>query len=204
MSAPPDLREGDSTRNEVAFVLASASPRRRELLEGLGLHFLIQPADIDETPGESEAAAAHVARLAGEKALAVVSSLPVLAADTVVVRDGEILGKPRDRAEAAAMIRSLSGRSHEVISGVALARAGELLASISVRTEVRFRALDERTVAAYVATGEGDDKAGSYGIQGLAGALVTGISGSYSNVVGLPLAETVALLEEHGVIGRWP
>lgn len=182
------------------LVLASASPRRAELirrldLEGAGLTLRIRPADIDETPAAGEASADYVARMARTKALAVEEGdALVLAADTIVALDGSILPKPADAAENAAMIARLGGRSHQVTTAVALARAGRLLEDFATRTAVRFRTLAEGDAERYAATGEGLDKAGGYGIQGLGAALVAAIEGSYTNVVGLPLAETIELL----------
>lgn len=189
-----------------AFLLASASPRRRELLTQVGLRFDVEPADVDETPHEHELPGPHVERLARSKALAVArgSDRFVLAADTVVVRDQHILGKPTDAEHAKAMLRSLGGRSHEVTTGVALARGGAVLASLAVTTVVEFRAMSEGEIARYVETGEGADKAGSYAIQGIAGGFVIRISGSYSNVVGLPLVETLGILQRHGAVTAWP
>jgi len=182
------------------LVLASASPRRAELirrldLEGAGLTLRIRPADIDETPATGEASADYVARMARTKARAVQDGdALVLAADTIVALDGEVLPKPADAAENAAMIARLGGHSHRVTTAVALARAGRLLEDFAIDTAVRFRPLAERDAERYAATGEGLDKAGGYGIQGLGAALVAAIEGSYTNVVGLPLAETLELL----------
>ena len=184
------------------LVLASASPRRRELIGLIQLpsraaELAIVPADIDESESAGEPADDYVGRMARSKALAVSEGdleSWVLAADTIVVLDGAVLAKPADEAENAAMIARLQGRAHQVTTAVALARGGEVLESLSVTTEVRFRALDEADVAAYAAHGEGLDKAGGYGIQGHGAALVEGITGSYTNVVGLPLAETLLLL----------
>ncbi len=182
------------------LVLASASPRRAELirrldLEGAGLTLRIRPADIDESPAPDEPSATYVARMARAKAQAVTDGEAfVLAADTIVALDGEILPKPADAAENAAMISRLDGRVHHVTTAVALARAGELVEDFAVGTAVRFRTLAPGEAERYAATGEGLDKAGGYGIQGLGAALVAAIEGSYTNVVGLPLAETLELL----------
>lgn len=174
------------------LVLASASPRRRGLLDRMGLAHEVVPADIDETPRPGERPEALVARLAEAKATHVLRSSPatagdlvVLAADTVVVIDGAVLGKPADAADAAGMLGSLSGRTHEVLTGVAVARPGSVVVVVE-RTAVTFGALDEGEIEAYVATGEPLDKAGAYGIQGRGGNFVTRIEGSYDNVVGLP------------------
>ena len=190
-------------------MLASASPRRREILENLGLGFRVQAADIDETRAPGELPARYVARLAREKAEAVAGWLSgpcaVLAADTTVVIDDEVLEKPCDRADSERMLRALRGRVHQVHTGVCLLLSPEHAAhGLTVTSEVRFRAFDDVTLHRYVASGEGMDKAGSYGIQALGQALVSEIYGSYSNVVGLPAAETIELLLGAGVIEAWP
>lgn len=181
-----------------AFVLASASPRRRELLAQVGLEPEVMPSHIDETPREGESAEAYGLRVATEKARACADERPALAADTEVVLDGRCLGKPGTAEAAKAMLRSLSGRSHEVLTAVAL-RTGQDVLTAVVRTEVSFRDLSDEEIARYVATGECADKAGAYGIQGRGGALVARVSGSYTNVVGLPLEETLALLAKGGL-----
>jgi septum formation protein len=181
--------------------LASTSPRRRELLGQLGLDFHVLKVDIDESVRAGEAPAAYVLRLAREKAaagLAQAGAGVVVAADTSVVLDGEVLGKPASEAAALAMWMRLSGRGHEVLTGVAVGDRGRLEATV-VATRVRFRALREAELRAYWASGEPRDKAGGYAIQGKGAIFVTGIDGSYSNVVGLPLAETAALLETFGL-----
>jgi septum formation protein len=173
------------------LVLASASPRRRDLLQLLGLRFEVRPAEADETPRPDEAPAALVRRLATAKAAAVVSGTGdevVIAADTVVEVDGATLGKPADPDDAAAMLRRLSGRTHRVLTGLAV-RHGAGAATAVVVTAVSFTALTEADIAWYVATGEPLDKAGAYAIQGAGGVFVERIDGSYHNVVGLPLAE---------------
>ncbi len=188
------------------FYLASQSPRRRELLAQLGLTPGIVTADVDETPLPGEEAGAYVERLARAKALAgwhAVEAggsalLPVLGADTAVVVDGEILGKPRDERDARAMLARLAGRSHQVLTGVSLCDGARQLSVVS-RTDVTFGALDAERIARYVVSGEPLDKAGGYGIQGLAAAFVARIDGSYSGVVGLPLFETAALLRQFGI-----
>lgn len=185
------------------LVLGSASPRRRELLSRLGVRFSVHAADIDETPLPSEAAAVYVERMAREKAAAVAAcyaadARPVLAADTSVVIDGDILGKPRDHFDGLAMLARLSGRTHRVITGVCL-YTGPEPAFVLVETGVTFTTLDRASCEAYLATEEPWDKAGSYGIQGLGGAFVSRIDGSYSNVVGLPLCETWQLLRAQGI-----
>lgn len=184
--------------------LASRSPRRAELLRTLGVEFAIVDIDVDETPHVGEAPAAYVGRLARAKAAAGRVSAPprapVLAADTTVALDGEILGKPRDGADAARMLTRLSGRWHAVFTGVALDGVAD--ASIVVETRVLFRPLGADEIARYWASGEPADKAGAYAVQGLGGAFVLRLDGSYSNVVGLPLAETLTLLDRAGVRHR--
>lgn len=192
-----------------ALVLGSASPRRKQILEKLGLRFEVVAADIDESRLPGEAAADYVARLALAKARAVArtraAECAVLGADTTVVIDGDVLEKPRDLAESERMLRKLSGREHQVHTAVALVLCPEQIVSTClVTTRVRFCALSEATIKAYAASGEGMDKAGSYGIQELGQALVSEIQGSYSNVVGLPAAETVELLLAAGVLRAWP
>jgi septum formation protein len=189
--------------------LASASPRRREILQKLGLRFSVQSADIDETRRPGEPAPQYVARLAHEKAFAVArgvsGSHAFLAADTTVVIDEQVLEKPCDRADSERMLRALRGREHLVHTGVCLLLWPETeLRQIVVSSRVRFRAFDDATLRGYVASGEGMDKAGSYGIQELGQALVSEIHGSYTNVVGLPAAETVELLVAAGVVEAWP
>ena len=194
------------------LVLASASPRRRELLTQAGFSFQVHPAHIPEEPLEGEDPIAYVTRLAREKAQVVFreltsengstgkgrpnskSSLAVLGADTTVTLDNHILGKPEDAADAARMLRLLSGRTHRVITGVALvtAEGAEVAAEA---TAVRFLALSDEEIAAYVATGEPMDKAGAYAIQGRAARWIPRIEGCYFNVVGLPLALVSTLLE---------
>lgn len=192
----------------VSVILASASPRRAELLRQIGLSFQVRPANIDETPEPGEPAGAYVERLAREKALAVAagaSSALVLGSDTSVVLDGRILGKPSTPEEAQEMLQQLSGNCHQVMTAVALARAGRCESRLVV-TDVRFRRLSDGEIRAYIASGEPMDKAGSYGIQGLGGIFVENIGGSYSAVVGLPLLETANLLADAGypVWKNWP
>lgn len=219
--------------------LASASPRRRDLLIQIGVEPRILPVDLDESPEPGEAPDAHVRRLALDKAHAALVHLAprtggmlgapathrdaqasreagaesdeaapslgaaghvlILAADTVVVLDGDILGKPRDAAEAAAMLRRLSGREHLVYSGVALLGPGPAEASAVSASRVRMRPIAEAEIAAYWATGEPADKAGGYAIQGRGAVFVEALSGSYSGVMGLPLFETAALLAATGL-----
>lgn len=181
------------------LVLASGSPRRRDLLAATGMHFEIVPADVDETLLPGESAEDLTARLAVAKARAVRDALEpgpllVIGADTVVVLDDEILGKPVDADDAARMLRRLSGRTHRVLTGVAVV-AGEWSPRIDVTTtRVTFRPLTDDEIGEYVATGEPLDKAGAYGIQGAGGALVESIDGPYDNVVGLPVASVRRLL----------
>jgi septum formation protein len=185
------------------LILASASPRRQAFLRDLGLTFEVRPADINEEPAAGESPAGFVRRLAMDKAQVVAThdaAAAVLAADTVVVINGELLGKPRDMGGAGAMLKRLSGRTHEVWTGFALCRGRKILAEQAVRTEVTFIALNDALCQAYILTGEPLDKAGGYGIQGQGGFLVERICGSYSNVVGLPLAEVVTALLASGVI----
>ncbi len=182
------------------LILASGSPRRSELLDQMGLAHEIRPARVDEDYGEGEGYEQHVERLAREKAEAVASGAPgslVVGGDTVVVRDGMILGKPSDPDEAVAMLLSLAGRTHTVLSGVALAGPHGTLSAVG-RAEVRLRAFGGEEARAYVATGEPMDKAGAYGIQGLGAALVEGLDGDYYSVVGLPVGRLLDLLAEAG------
>ena len=172
------------------LVLASASPRRQELLRNAGISFEVQPAHIAEDPLPEEDPRACAERLAREKALTVARQRPddiVLGADTVVVVDGQNLGKPADSADAARMLRMLSGRHHQVITGVALVVSGQCLVG-SETTSVTMSEISEKEIAEYATTGEPMDKAGAYAIQGLASRWIPRIEGDYSNVVGLPVA----------------
>ncbi|MCT7360286.1 Maf family protein [Thalassolituus pacificus] len=183
------------------LILASASPRRRELLQQIGVKFRVEVADIDETPLSAETPAAYVARLALGKAQKVAANNPgcvVLGSDTTVVLDNEILGKPENDADARRILTTLAGRCHQVMTAVALVRDDQQRQQ-TVITQVHFAALTAAQIAAYVATGEPADKAGAYGIQGLGAVLVDAIDGSYSNVVGLPLTETAAMLQEFNI-----
>lgn len=186
------------------LVLASASPRRRELLTAAGIPFSVQPADIDETMFAGKGPPLAVAQaLALEKTKAVFrmnQNSVVLGADTIVVVDGEILGKPRDKEDAARMLRLLSGRQHEVITGVSLAAPGIPLAVWSATTLVTMIKLEERDIQDYAATGEPMDKAGAYAIQGIASRWISGIEGDYSNVVGLPMPLVWKMLRKYGVV----
>jgi septum formation protein len=188
------------------LVLASASPRRQELLRSAGISFTVQAADINETPLAGEGPRDCAERLAREKALAVFQKHPqqwVLGADTIVVVDDAILGKPRDADDAARMLRLLSGRVHAVITGVCVAGpvAGETGAlSASETTFVTFCELSDDEIYDYVATGEPMDKAGAYAIQGMASRWIPRIEGDYSNVVGLPVALVWRMLRERGAV----
>lgn len=190
------------------LILASASPRRREILQRLGLTFEVLPTNIDESRLPAEEPAAYVARLAEGKARAVSPRdrpLAALGSDTTVVLDGEVLNKPMDLADSERMLRALSGREHHVHTGVALVLFPEQTSRvITVTTRVRFRSLSESTLHAYLHSQEGMDKAGSYGIQDLGAGLVSEVHGSYSSVVGLPAAETLELLEALAVLESWP
>jgi septum formation protein len=174
------------------LILASSSPRRHQLLAAAGVSFSVASPDIDETPREGERPVFYVERLAREKANAVAGEF-VLAADTTVECDGVILGKPSDDADARSMLQSLSGRSHFVHTGVAVRRGAEV-ASLFVSTEVTFVELTAADVDWYISTGEPSDKAGAYAMQGGAARFVAAIKGSFSGVIGLPMAETMALL----------
>ncbi|AVR01543.1 septum formation inhibitor Maf [Pluralibacter gergoviae] len=183
--------------------LASGSPRRQELLTQLGVRFERIVPGIEEQRRPQEPASQYVSRLARDKAQAGVAmaerDLPVLGADTIVVLNGQVLEKPRDEAEAAAMLRQLSGQTHQVMTAVALADRAQILDCL-VMTDVTFRVLSDEDIAGYVACGEPMDKAGAYGIQGLGGCFVRKINGSYHAVVGLPLVETWELLSNFNAL----
>ena len=195
------------------LLLGSASPRRWQLLETLGLPLVRAVADVDEDPRPGEAVDAYLERIAGAKLAAVGAtdaaraSGAVLVADTAVVLGEVLMGKPRDDADAVAILRGLSGREHEVRTRFAVAapeRATSVLVAQTVVTKVRFRRLDEEEIDRYVATGEGRDKAGAYAVQGIGGFAVERIDGSYSNVVGLPVCEVVLALRRTGLLGAFP
>lgn len=202
--------------SERMLILASRSPRRQELLRSAGIPCTVQPADIDERPRAGEAAQECVERLAREKALAVFQDQPqswVLGADTIVVVDDMILGKPRDAGDAARMLRQLSGRTHAVVTGVCLAGPAAAASVASRRfpvasetetasetTLVTMCEISDHEMQGYIATGEPMDKAGAYGIQGIAARWIPRIEGDYSNVVGLPLARVYAMLRQRGVV----
>lgn len=192
------------------LVLASASPRRRELLKQAGIDFIVDSAGVPETAETGEDPASFVLRLAEAKAQAVwskriaaspsgivqgVDSLVILGADTCVICQGEILGKPADHAEARRMLELLSGRTHQVLTGIAVITANESFADVEI-TQVTFNVIEEPELVYYLGTGEPLDKAGAYGIQGYAARWIPRIEGDYFNVVGLPIARTVALLAE--------
>lgn len=183
--------------------LASGSPRRRELLAQIGVPFTVVSAPIDETPQVGEAAQAYVERLAQAKAVAGFNLLDapgvVLGADTAVVLDGQILGKPENREHALAMLGDLSKREHQVLTAVAVTD-GKRSLSLCVATKVRFRTISFDEACRYWDSGEPLDKAGGYAIQGLGAVFVSAIEGSYSAVVGLPLSETAELLEQFGIL----
>ena len=184
------------------LVLASASPRRQELLRNAGIPFEAQPAHIAEDILPGEGAKECAERLAREKALAVARQRPhdcVLGADTVVVVDGQLLGKPFDAADAAHMLRMLSGREHQVITGVCLAVSGQSLVA-SETTFVTVSEITDKDIADYVASGEPMDKAGAYAIQGIASRWISRIEGDYSNVVGLPVALVFRMLRERACV----
>ena len=194
--------------------LASRSPRRRDLLKQIGVPFellllredLRRGADVDETPLAEESPGVYVLRVASTKAAMAVRQIayqglpqkPVLSADTTVVFDGQIVGKPEDAEDAARILRTLSGREHQVLTAVAVALREQIEAQISV-SSVSFRELSDAEIRSYVATGEPLDKAGAYAIQGRGGVLVTRMIGSYSGIMGLPLAETVELLQKFDI-----
>ncbi len=184
------------------LILASGSPRRRELLERMGLAFTVQAADVDETLSPGLTAREQVERLSRLKAQAVAETLTedavILSADTVVVLDGRLLGKPRDPADAERMLTALSGRSHRVLTGVTVWTSAGMRTQCE-ETEVYFRALDREEIQAYVATGEPMDKAGAYGIQGYGALFVEKLVGDYYNVVGLPVCAAALMLRRAGV-----
>ena len=183
-------------------ILASASPRRLALLQQIGIEAKVCPADFDEVSGSAVQAEDVVLANAIGKCKAVVKikgdSLPVIAADTVVVAEGVILGKPKNEEDAVEMLKQLSGKTHKVMTGIAVSYAGEMLAEVC-ETEVVFRELTDEEIKKYVATGEPLDKAGAYGIQGMGAVLVEKINGCYNNVVGLPLTRLQLILAKLGV-----
>jgi septum formation protein len=191
-------------KSERSIYLASGSPRRRELLHQIGVSFQVIGTDLDETALQGESPLAYVSRLAQAKATVGwersrdLGRAPVLAADTAVVLDGRILGKPKGLDDAMAMLLELSGRTHEVLTAVALRSSSGTEGKVS-RSTVTFRSIDPSEARAYWETGEPSDKAGAYAIQGYAAIFISDLQGSYSGVMGLPLFETAALLEAAGV-----
>lgn len=189
------------TANGAPFILASASPRRQQLLQSLGARFSVQPAEVDETPIDSEDPTRLALRLARAKAQAIAASnpgVPVLAADTVVSLEGQLLGKPQTAEENVSFIRLLSGREHIVTTGHVLLN-GTDSAEEAPHTSVRFREISVSEAQRYAASGEGLDKAGGYGLQGLGGALVDTVCGCHTNVIGLSLPATLRLFDRLGV-----
>jgi len=206
-AAPDERRTADERaaadeRTAPRVCLASASPRRRALLDQIGVAHRVLPAHIDESQHCGESARDYVERMARSKALAVLpqaAALPVLAADTVVVLEGAAHGKPRDRAHGLAMLAALSGHTHEVLTAVAIARVGHPVRSRLSVSRVHMRVISESERAAYWDSGEPHDKAGAYAIQGLGAVFIEWLQGSYSGVMGLPLYETAKLLAHCGV-----
>jgi septum formation protein len=194
----------DGTAKDFRIVLASGSPRRRDLLEGLGWDFETAVSDVDESALPGETPEALCVRLAEAKASAVAESRNlvhshentlVIGADTIVLVDGSVLGKPRDKLDSVSMVRRLQGRAHEVLTGLVLIWGKTVMRGLE-RTTVRFRPLDDAAVRAYADTGEGMDKAGAYAVQGKGALLVSAVEGDYFNVVGLPLCRLGLMLEE--------
>jgi septum formation protein len=192
-----------TTQDRAALILASASPRRRQLLAQAGIGFEIIESGVNERRDEAEPGPDFALRMACEKALAVSTRRPgalVLGADTVVDLDGEIFGKPHDPDDARRMLRMLSGRIHRVFTGFALARGGRIVERAAIVSAVRFRTLSDDEVERYIATPEPYDKAGGYAIQGNAGSFVAAVDGSTANVMGLPIDEVIEALRRHGGI----
>ena len=186
----------------MAIILASKSPRRQELMRLLGLEFTIHTADVDETMDKTLPPEREVARVGGLKAAKIAETAApediVVAADTIVVVDGAVLGKPHDEEEAFHMLKTLSGRGHEVMTGLNVWHEGKLRQEV-VRTRVHFRPMTDAEIRAYIATGEPMDKAGAYAIQGLAAMFVIGLDGDYYNVMGLPVCPLAMILRKFGV-----
>jgi septum formation protein len=196
---------------ETPLILGSASPRRREILAGLGLPIFVLPADVDESVRPGEAPEPYLERIVGDKLRKVTSRLgeragaAVLVADTSVVIDDEILGKPADETDAVRLLTQLCGRMHRVLTRYALGLPnGALVVARTVTTEVWLRAASTDEISAYARSGEGLDKAGAYAAQGVGAFLVERIHGSYTNVVGLPACEVVLDLKRHGLLGPFP
>lgn len=194
--------------NAPQIILASASPRRRELLDQIGIRYSVRPADTDERVRPGESAQHYVLRVAAEKSLRALDlsndELPILGADTAVVLEGEVLGKPENRNEALKMLRRLSGRRHAVMSAVSLRAKGGRHWQAFCETAVTFREIEADEMVAYWNSGEPADKAGAYAIQGLGAVFVKSIEGSFSGVVGLPLYETAEILREAGIFSLKP
>lgn len=189
--------------SKTKLILASGSPRRRDLLDRAGIRFEVVESGVAEHRLDHEEASVYALRMAREKALAVAGRRPeafVLAADTVVEIDGEILEKPVDAADARRMLARLSGRTHTVVTAFALARDNEIAESRAIASKVTFRDLTPGEIAEYVATGEPMDKAGAYGIQALGGSLISRVEGSKENVMGLPIHEVVETLARYGIV----
>lgn len=200
MSSTPDLSPQARASGAPSVILASQSPRRRELLTLIGIQHTVRPADIDESVHENEAPVPHAERLARTKASVIAeqeSSAIVVGSDTIVVIDDEILGKPRDDANAAAMLRKLSGRTHTVVTAVAAAHGSQLVSAVE-QVVVTFRSLSDQNISDYIATREPMDKAGAYGIQGYGATIVERIDGDYFSVMGLPLGKLIGLFAELG------
>jgi len=194
------------TDQQPNIILASTSPRRQELLASVGINFQVVPSHVDEILRENESPRDFVLRLSQDKAAEVAQRSEVtgrwfIGSDTIVLLDNQILGKPTSPQDSAQMLRQLSGRSHQVLSGYTIIdRSDNSCTCRCVTTEVTFRTLTEQEIEGYIATGEPADKAGSYAIQGIGGYIVTAINGSYTNVVGLPLAQVVTDLQQLGAI----
>jgi septum formation protein len=193
-----------TSTDKALFTLASASPRRRELLDQIGARYHVVISEIDESVQAGESPGDYVCRVAREKALDVWqragADKPVLAADTAVILDGRIFGKPRDRLRAIEMLQELSGRTHEVWSAVALIASGDRILERLNVTQVTFSVLEPEWIEAYCDSGDPMDKAGSYGVQGMAAQKISRLEGSYSGVMGLPLHETSEILNETGLL----
>ncbi len=195
----------DTATVPVRVILASQSPRRRELLTLIGIPHEVRPADVDESVHLDEAPVPHCERLARAKAAVLAAQYPealVIGSDTIVVIDGDILGKPQSVADAMAMLARLSGRTHTVFTAIAVARGGRTVSAVE-SVSVTFRSLSADQIAAYVATGEPMDKAGAYGIQGFGATIVERIDGDYFAVMGLALGRLIALLREFGIDYRF-
>lgn len=185
----------------MGIILCSGSPRRKSLLESIGVKFTVYKPDVDETRKECEAPEEYAMRLARTKCEAGMKKYPediIISADTIVIIDYEILGKPSDREDALRMLRKLSGREHEVITAVAVCNSGKIAVK-AVHTAVKFRELSEDEILSYVLTGESDDKAGGYAVQGLGSLMIEGINGDYYNVVGLPLCTLGEMMRTEGI-----